>query len=108
MRPRTVVSLLLIAHAILFSYCSVRKSICMDEGPHLAAGAAYLRFGEMSIYDLSPPLMRLWDALPEMIARCNVPVAKFLRDESPGTRHWTYFENFQTENETSLHRYAVM
>ncbi|HEX3357866.1 MAG TPA: hypothetical protein VHS31_12920, partial [Tepidisphaeraceae bacterium] len=108
MRQRMVAALLLISHGVLFSYCAVRKSICIDEGAHLAAGVAYLRWGEFSIYDLSPPLMRMWDALPAMLSGPNIPMAKPLRSILPGSRHWTYFEQFQEANLHALHRYVLM
>jgi len=99
---------LLAAHAFLFSYCAVRKSVCADEGGHLAAGLVYLRYGEFSLYDLSPPLMRMWDALPALACHPTLDDPKPLRVETPNARPWVYFERFQQENLHHLHNYVLM
>src|SRR5690242_7860739 len=99
---------LLAAHIFLFSYCAVRKSVCADEGGHIAAGLVYLRYGEFSVYDLSPPLMRMWDALPAMACHPIIDDAKGLRVETANARPWVYFERFRQENLHLLHDYVLM
>jgi dolichyl-phosphate-mannose-protein mannosyltransferase len=105
---RIIAVLLLVAHATLFSWCAIRKSICFDEGAHVAAGVAYWRWGELSVYDLSPPLMRFWDALPAYLSHPLIPAAKSLRDDPPTSRHWNYFLRFQQDNLHAIHRYVLM
>jgi len=107
MRVWSIVSLLLLSHTALFSWCAVHKSICVDEGAHLSAGIAYWRWHELSIYDLSPPLMRYWDSLPAYVAGCRIPEAKSLRDESPSARSWIYYDRFEQENRDRLFRYVI-
>ncbi|HWP40414.1 MAG TPA: glycosyltransferase family 39 protein [Tepidisphaeraceae bacterium] len=100
-------SAILVAHLGLLVHCAVRKSACFDEGAHLAAGLAYLRHAEMSIYNLSPPGVRIWAALPAWLHGAQIPPAKPLRDEPAGQRHWIYFDRFQQQNLTELHRYIL-
>src|SRR5262245_14484474 len=87
-----IVVAILIAHTGLLVYNSLRNSATYDEGPHLAAGLAYLRHGEMSIYNLSPPLLRMWAALPALVAGADVPPAKPYRDLSAHERYFTYYQ----------------
>jgi hypothetical protein len=98
---------ILFAHLLLLVHCAVRKSICFDEGAHLSAGLAYLRFGEMSIYDLSPPLVRMWAAIPAYLAHPNIPPAKSMLDIPPRERHWVYFDQFQKFNLERVHEMVL-
>jgi hypothetical protein len=108
LRVRAAAAVILTVHAALFSWCAVHKSICFDEGAHVAAGVAYWRWGELSIYDLSPPLMRFWVALPAYLSHPNVPPPKVLRDDPPSSRHWLYWDRFQHANIEDVQRYVVM
>jgi Dolichyl-phosphate-mannose-protein mannosyltransferase len=98
---------ILAAHLALLVHCAVRKSTCYDEGAHLAAGLAYLRHGEMSIYNQSPPLVRMWAAVPAYLAGAETPLAKRHRGDPPRSRHWIYFDEFQQLNLANLHRYVL-
>src|SRR5262245_35968132 len=89
---------ILAAHTALLLYCATSKSACYVEGVHLAAGLAYLRYGEMSIYNQSPPLVRMWGALPAYLGGARVPLAKHHRGDPARSRHWIYFDEFQQLN----------
>ncbi|WP_428940834.1 ArnT family glycosyltransferase [Fontivita pretiosa] len=106
-RTLVVLTAILAAHLSLLLHCALRKSACFDEGAHLAAGLAYLKHGEMSIYNLSPPLVRMWAALPAYLHGARIPPGKPLRDEPARRRHWIYFERFQQQNLAAMHRYVL-
>ena len=100
MRRRTLILFIacLIAHAGLLVWAALRNSACYDEGPHLAAGAAYLTHGEFSIYNLSPPLARMWAAAPAVLSDVDAPPAKRFRDFSASSRWGRYCAAFQEIN----------
>jgi hypothetical protein len=83
-REAAAVAGLLVVHLGLLASCAVNKSVCYDEGPHLAAGLAYLRYGEFSIYNLSPPPLRMLAAVPVyLLAEPNIPLARPVLSVSP-------------------------
>ena len=59
-----VVAGLLIVHAGLVGWISLRMSPTMDEGGHLAAGLYAWKFGRFDVYRVNPPLVRMIAALP--------------------------------------------
>jgi hypothetical protein len=68
---------------------------------------AYWKHHDFSIYDLSPPLLRLWAAIPAVLTRVNSPPthAAYLDHEPILNRHWLYAEAFVTANP---YRFAVL
>ncbi len=62
------VVLLLLVHAALLAYAAMVNSVAFDEFAHLAAGMAYWKYRTWPIYNVSPPLLRLWAALPPFCA----------------------------------------
>lgn len=98
---------MLFCHLALLVHCAINKSICFDEGAHFAAGLAYLKHGEMSIYNLSPPAVRYWVALPAYLAGADVPPAKRHRNEPDRIRTWNYFDAVRNTNLPYLHRYVL-
>lgn len=104
-----IIAAILISHAGLLLSCALNKSACFDEGAHLTAGLAYLRHAEFSMYNLSPPLLRMWAAIPAYLGGADVRPAKQMRDYSAGERHWIYLRDFQRfpVNQQNLHRFIV-
>ena len=92
---------------MLLVYSAARNSATFDEPAHLAAGVAYWKHHDFSIYDLSPPLLRLWAAIPAVLTRVNSPPthAAYLDHEPILNRHWLYAEAFVTANP---YRFAVL
>ncbi len=91
---------LLAAHASLLVYSAARNSATFDEPAHLAAGVAYWKHHDFPIYDLSPPLLRLWAAIPAVLTHVNSPPthAAYLDREPILNRHWLYAEAFVAAN----------
>ncbi len=106
-RPPVALVLLLLAHLLLLVHSAVNNSACFDEGPHLAAGMAYLRHDDTSVYDLSPPLLRGWAALPAFFAGADAPPSERFRSYPDNERHWVYFDAFQAANLARLRRYVL-
>jgi hypothetical protein len=106
---RTLILLVVIlaSHLGLLIHCALRSSICFDEGAHLAAGVAYLKFGDMSIYNLTPPLVSMWAAIPVVISGVDAPDVSQVRDFPDDLRHWAYFELFQQRNLAQLHHLVL-
>ncbi|CAN5544236.1 hypothetical protein BH09PLA1_BH09PLA1_06890 [soil metagenome] len=102
-----ILAVILACHAALLVHCAVNKSICFDEGAHLGAGLAYLKYGEMSIYNLSPPVARMWVALPAYLSGAEIPPAKRHRNEPDRVRSWNYFDAVRDANLPNLHRYVL-
>lgn len=88
----------LVAHALLLGWTAAVNSATFDEPAHLAAGAAYWRRGDFSIYCLSPPLLRLWAALPAVLAGASVPSTAPVLAHSLPQRHWYYADLFVYAN----------
>ena len=61
---RLICATLIAVHAVLLTASALNNSVAFDESAHLPAGLAYWKFGyrALPIYDLSPPLLRLWSA----------------------------------------------
>jgi hypothetical protein len=108
-RKLTIVAALLVCHLGLLLACAFNKSACFDEGAHLTAGLAYLRHAEMSMYNLSPPLLRMWAAIPADLGGADLLPAKPMRDYSASARHWIYFRQFQRlpDNQPRLHQFIL-
>jgi hypothetical protein len=103
----TIFACLLAAHLALLSHTALRSSICYDEGAHLASGVAYLKQGELTIYNLTPPLLRMWAALPAVAAGAEAPPGRRFRSAPEQSRHWMYFEAFQQDNLARVHRFVL-
>lgn len=102
-----ILAALLTSHTFFLMHAALRNSACFDEGAHLAAGCAYLKWHEFSIYDLSPPLLRAWAALPAWLDGAQIPPAKLMRNDPPTSRHWLYFQSFESQNLPHLARYIL-
>lgn len=108
-REALAVALLVVTHLGLLVHCCLNKSICYDEGAHLSAGIAYLRYGEFGIYNLSPPTARMLGALPVyLLEPMEIPPAKPMIGAPPGSRAWAYYDLFQEQNLDRLHRMVVL
>ncbi|MGH7178135.1 MAG: ArnT family glycosyltransferase [Tepidisphaeraceae bacterium] len=98
---------LVLAHAALLGWSAVGNSVTFDEYAHLPAGVAYWRYGEFSIYNLSPPLLRLWGAAPVMLSGPEIPpINSFLKQDAKD-RHWNYAQAFERANRTQYQRLFV-
>jgi hypothetical protein len=96
---------LLLFHALLLAFSAARNSATFDEPAHLAAGVAYWKHHDFSIYDLSPPLLRLWAAIPAVLAGADSPPTQAADLQSPLARHWRYADAFVAAN---LSRFASL
>lgn len=106
-RIRIALAAILACHVALLMHCALSKSIGFDEGAHLGAGLAYLKHGEMSIYNQSPPVARMWAALPAYLARADVPPAKPHRNEPARVRQLNYFAAVQDMNLPRVHLFVL-
>ena len=89
---------LLAAHVLLLIYSAARNSATFDEPAHLAAGAAYWKHHDFTIYDLSPPLLRLWCGMPAVLAGANAPATDDVDHQPILERHWRYADAFVAAN----------
>lgn len=95
----------MLGHAALLVYSAAQNSATFDEPAHLAAGVAYWKHHDFSIYDLSPPLLRLWAAIPAVIAGADSPPTDSADLKPPMERHWIYADDFIAAN---LSRFASL
>jgi len=96
--PAALCALVLGMHALLLGWSAAANSATFDEPAHLAAGTAYWRHGDFSIYSLSPPLLRLWAALPAVLAGAASPGTADAWQHSLANRHWYYADQFVYAN----------
>jgi hypothetical protein len=88
----------LAAHALMLAYSAAANSATFDEPAHLAAGVEYLRRHDLSIYSLSPPLLRIWAAIPAVLAHAEAPPTQSEDGRPIVERHWLYADAFITAN----------
>jgi hypothetical protein len=90
---------------VLLAYSAARNSATFDEPAHLAAGVAYWQHRDFLIYDLSPPLLRLWGAIPAVLDGAVSPPTASFDSQPPRERHWRYADAFVSAN---LSRFASL
>lgn len=96
--PRWGLPALLLLHATLLTIAAATNSATFDETAHLPAGCVYWRYGDLSIYNLSPPLLRLWTAWPALLSGVEVPQADKYHTVIAEDRHWLYARDFEIAN----------
>jgi hypothetical protein len=89
---------LIALHAVLLALSARVNSVTVDESAHLAAGAAYWKWGEFSVYNHNPPLLRLLGSWPAVVSGAEVPDAAKFRKYAPQDRFWAYNAAFQRAN----------
>ncbi|HEV3460358.1 MAG TPA: glycosyltransferase family 39 protein, partial [Thermoanaerobaculia bacterium] len=72
----------------------------VDEFAHLPAGYYYLRTGNFELYDLNPPLPRVWSALPLLAVAPSIDTGARLRDD--GWYPWVFATDFMRRNGARL------
>jgi 4-amino-4-deoxy-L-arabinose transferase-like glycosyltransferase len=85
-------------HASLLAYFDASNSATFDEPAHLAAGIEYWQHGDFTIYSLSPPLLRLWAAVPALLAHAHSPPTTREIPRPIVERHWLYADDFLAAN----------
>jgi 4-amino-4-deoxy-L-arabinose transferase-like glycosyltransferase len=73
-----VLLVILLVQGIALWIASRRLSPTVDEYPHLVAGLYYWQTGEFNLYNVNPPLVRLWASLPLAIEQVAIPHEEFL------------------------------
>lgn len=68
-----IVGLLLAGLGVIQVVCAAHESATMDEPTHLAAGVSYWRTGDFRLNPEHPSLVKLWAALPAVIAGARLP-----------------------------------
>lgn len=91
-------ALLIAVHGAFLTVQAAWNSATFDETAHLAAGCAYWRYGDLSVYNLSPPLLRLWETWPAMLAGVDVPSPLPYHAADAENRSWYYNDAFQAAN----------
>jgi hypothetical protein len=94
---------LLVLQAALLLWAAWRNSVTYDEAAHIAVGCAYWRYGEFTLYSLSPPLARLWYATGALLAGANVPSPAAVAETELLARHFHYSWLFQQANPSNYH-----
>jgi hypothetical protein len=106
--PTIACGLLIALHAVLLGWAATANSVTFDEYAHLPAGVSYWRTGNFSVYNLSPPLLRLWGALPAVLAGADAPPIEPYLAMHPKDRHWNYAEAFLRANVTRYQKLFVL
>jgi hypothetical protein len=106
--PRILLIGLIALHALLLTWSALVNSVAFDEYAHLPAGISYWRYGKFDVYNLSPPLLRMWAAAPVMLARPDVPPYEDYPGMLPKDRHWTFAEAFLRINDERYHRLFLL
>src|SRR5690242_19729784 len=107
-KARLIAVAIIVIHGAMVGSSASTNSVTYDEFAHLPAGCAYWKYHDFAIYNLSPPLLRLWAAWPVMLAGADVPPTQSLHDESPTSRHWTYGERFGEANASRYQRLFLL
>jgi Dolichyl-phosphate-mannose-protein mannosyltransferase len=89
---------LLAVHALLLAWSAAANSATFDEPAHLAAGVEYFKRGDLTIYSLSPPLLRLWAAFPAVLHSAQAPPTTREDLRPIVERHWLYADDFLAAN----------
>jgi len=77
----------------------LRKTPTIDEFQHLPTGCLILRSGEFFMHRKSPPLARVWCALPVALATdVEVPTENVWRGQGTGWGPWIYATAFHLRN----------
>lgn len=97
-RPAWTSVALIALHAVFLVWSAATNSVTFDEFAHLPAGAAYWRHADFSIFDLSPPLLRLVAASPPTLAGADAPPTADVDERAPKDRHWVYGQQFERAN----------
>jgi len=74
------------------------KTVTIDEFHHLPAGCLICRTGEFYMHPKSPPLARVWSALPGMLMDLEVPTEPHWREYGTGWDTWIYGTAFHVRN----------
>ena len=122
---------ILSVHFCLLLWSATASSVTCDEYVNLPAGLAHWKTGDMSIYCLSPPLVRMWMALPLLpkthllsgeialdkvreAARTAsaggmvvIPPVEPFRNVPVDSKHWNYGGYFQDFNASHYQRIFV-
>jgi hypothetical protein len=89
--------LLLVAAFVALCAHGLRwDSPTVDEFAHLPAGYYYLETGNFELYDLNPPLPRVWSALPLLAVAPSIDTGARLRDD--GWYPWVFATDFMRRN----------
>jgi 4-amino-4-deoxy-L-arabinose transferase-like glycosyltransferase len=80
------------------AYSAAGNSATFDEPAHLAAGVEYWKHHDLSIYSLSPPLLRLWAGIPAVLAGAQAPPTDQVDRWPIVERHWLYADAFVAAN----------
>lgn len=110
-RTGWIVAAIVAAHAGLLLWAAARNSVTLDECTHLPAGLAYWRFGALFIGNVSPPLLRLWAALPLALSGVAAPAVEVLSSVPVipiGARHIVYAEAFARLHGDAYHALFLM
>lgn len=71
--PRACLVGLCIVQSLLLGIAATRMSPTPDEFPNLVAGTSYLRTGKYDLYNVNPPLVKSFAALPIAIGGLQLP-----------------------------------
>jgi hypothetical protein len=100
---------LILLHAALLTWSALANSVAVDEYAHLPAGVSYWRSGgHFSIYDQSPPLLRLIAAAPVALAGADAPPVAAFEAMPAKDRHWSYAYTFLRANANRYQRLFVI
>jgi hypothetical protein len=100
---------LILLHAGLLTWSALANSVAVDEYAHLPAGVSYWRSGgHFSIYDQSPPLLRLIAAAPVVFAGAEAPPVAAFEAMPAKDRHWNYAYAFLRANADRYQRLFVI
>lgn len=96
-RSILTVSILSVVHGGLALGIARHHFAALDETGHVPSGVAHWRTGDLSAYNVNPPLARMIAALPVLVARPKLNLD--LIDDTPGVRpEWALARDFAAAN----------
>src|SRR4029077_7872626 len=102
--PRVVLAAVLLGAACLLVLEATGDSVTVDEFAHLPAGLFYLSTGRVTVYNLSPPLLRELAALPVLAVRPAADFAPF----ADRPEHWALGYDFMDRNAARYRTFFVL
>lgn len=104
---RAVLYGLLAVHAALLAYSALIHSPVPDEPAHVAAGLSHWRFGELALYRVNPPLVRMVATAPLLATDIEVDWSRYGRELSTRREH-RVGDDLVSANGSRIFRYVTI
>jgi len=95
--------------ALLLAIAATRISPTPDEFPNLVAGTSYLRTGQFGMYNVNPPLVKCFSALPVAVQGLQLPAYQvtYRRPEFEFGRDFAHMHGLRAEQALMMGRWIT-